>query len=491
MRWRWLVGLGLVWMTACEDGSAPDAWTPTTGGPAATPPVTTPVGSDAQVSTPVPTAQGDGAVPSARADAGTTSPAPAQGSGLPCAVEAALKTKCQTCHGNPLMSGPMPLTSRADLLAVSSAVPGAKIHERVKARIHDAAKPMPPAARPTLTAAELSALDAYLSAGAPEVRETCAQPGPTTEPGKLGEWQPPDSDCEVMLELRGHGGQTEGDTTPFEAPTGGDHYEMFYYRPTWTQKMHVIRIDPIIDNGAVLHHWLLYMEDGNNTGYGTHKSDLGLQSANAQLLSGWAPGNQSIPLGKEVGMQVIQAPNARFAIELHYNTDANPPNRKDRSGARLCLTSKLRPKEAGTHWLGTQAIVNLLPFGGKYDAVGTCTTKAESHIIAYSPHLHKYGRAAKTLIKRADGSSEVLNEGPFDFTDQRIFPVTTPSGEVVVKPGDVLTTTCTYDATNIFTFGPGTNDEMCYNFVVAWPVGSLSNGNAGIVGGKNSCIDGI
>jgi hypothetical protein len=187
-------------------------------------------------------------------------------------------------------------------------------------------------------------------------------------------------------------------------------------------------------------------------------------------------------------MQVIQGPNARFGVEFHYNTSANPPDRKDRSGIRLCLTSKLRPKEAGTHWLGTNVIANLFPVGGTYSVSDVCEPIAESHIIAYSPHMHKYGRAQKSVVTRKDGTKEVINDGPFAFDDQQIFPVKSPTGEIVVRPGDQITTTCDYDGSGLFTFGPGTSDEMCYNFVVAWPVGSLTNGVPGLVGGKNSCI---
>ena len=487
MRWSWLVGLMV--LSACEEATPPEGFSPVydagTVAPASTVRSALPVVGNGTVS------PDTAAVASPSADAGSVPVPSAAGTGLPCAVEAVLKSKCQTCHGKPLLSGPMPLITRADLLATSNTAASTKIAERVKVRLHDEAKPMPPSSRPALTADERTTLEGYLNAGMPEVHEVCvSEPVPSTT-GKLGDWQPPDSDCEVMLEMRAHGAQAPDDATPYEAPTGGDHYELFYFKPTWTQKMHVIRIDPLTDNGAVLHHWLLYMEDGNGSGIGTHKSDSGLQGAESQLLSGWAPGNKSLPLGKEVGMQVIQGPNARFALEIHYNTDANPPNRKDRSGVRLCLTSKLRPKEAATHWLGTQLIANLLPLGGTYNAVGVCSARAESHIIAFSPHLHKFGRAQKTIVTHADGSSETLNDGPFDFNDQQIFPVTNAKGEVVVKPGDTVTTTCSYDGSGIFTFGSGTSDEMCYNFVVAWPVGSLSNGSPGLVGGKNTCIDGI
>jgi hypothetical protein len=205
------------------------------------------------------------------------------------------------------------------------------------------------------------------------------------------------------------------------------------------------------------------MEDGNHSGYGTHKSDLGLQSANAQLLSGWAPGNQSIPLGKEVGMQCDSVrPTRASPSELHYYTDANPPDRKDRSGARLCLTSKLRPKEAGTHsarYPGHRQPAALRREVRRRGHLHDQASEFAHHRVLAAPA--QVCRAAKTLTSTPSAAARCSTKCPFDFTDSAHLPVTTPSGEVVVKPGDVLTTTCTYDATNLFTFGPGPSDEMC------------------------------
>jgi hypothetical protein len=418
--------------------------------------------------------------------------APSAGNGLPCDVDKILKEKCQTCHGEPLMSGPMPLITWADLQKDSTAKPGSKIAARVKARIADSKAPMPPTGRSPLTPAEKQILDAYIDGGAKQTACTTSTPAATGGTGgtggaRLGEWTPPDSDCEFMQELRAHGGQGSNDTTPFEAPNGTDHYEIFYFTPKWNEKVHTIRIDPIIDNGAVLHHWLLYMVENGEHADGTHQSDLGLQSPDSQLLSGWAPGNKSIPLGREIGLQTIKGPNARFGIELHYNTTSNPTNRKDRSGARICATSKLRAHEASVHWLGTQLIASL-GLGGMVEASGTCTVQKESHIIAHSPHMHTMGRYMKTILNR--GSQKIkITDQPFEFMDQQIFPVDDPTGEIIAKPGDVIDTVCTFNGEGIFTFGPNTDQEMCYNFVVAWPAGSLSNGSPGVVGGQNTCID--
>jgi hypothetical protein len=52
----------------------------------------------------------------------------------------------------------------------------------------------------------------------------------------------------------------------------------------------------------------------------------------------------------------------------------------------------------------------------------------------------------------------------------------------LVNPGDTLTTTCTHATP----FGKGTNEEMCFNFVMAYPLGQLVN--AGALLQPNSCL---
>ena len=73
----------------------------------------------------------------------------------------------------------------------------------------------------------------------------------------------------------------------------------------------------------------------------------------------------------------------------------------------------------------------------------------------------------KTVINRQGGGTEVLIDKPFDFNSQVSYP--TPA---VINPGDTLSTTCTFAAPT--PFGQGTNEEMCYNFVLAYPAGQLA-----------------
>lgn len=506
MRSRWLGCLLLITAAAC--GGAEDDPTGVPGGPGGGTAGAAGGTTAGTITNPIMGAPGGGITnpPSlgGTTAGGTTGGVAPAANGLPCDVQKILKDKCQTCHGEPLASGPMPLITWAHLQVASTLKPAEKIAQRVKTRIADTAMPMPPATRPQLTAAEKQTLNAYLMAGAPQSTASCTAGGTTagtaggttagtaggttaggtTAGGTTGGGS---AQCDVVMELRAHGAQTANDTTPFTAPSGGDHYEIFWFTPTWTEKMQVTEITPLIDNGSVLHHWLLYMKDSGTNPSGSHQMDSGLQSSDSALLSGWAPGNKNFKMPDDMGLQVVTGPSGRLGIEIHYNTGANPPMRQDRSGARLCLTKKLRPKEAATHWLGTQAIIGL----GMFDAFGTCSVQKESHIIAHSPHMHKTGRYMKTIITKKAGGTVTLTDKPFSFDDQQIFPVDSPTGEVVVGPGDVIDTTCTYDAPGFMTFGPGTDSEMCYNFVIAWPVGSLSNGSPGLVGGKNTCIDGI
>jgi Copper type II ascorbate-dependent monooxygenase, C-terminal domain/Copper type II ascorbate-dependent monooxygenase, N-terminal domain len=497
MRSRWL-GCLLVLAAACGDsaeepgtGTSPlgpvvDSGAPVVVAPGGTTTGTlTPGGTTAGTLTPGGTTAGT----SSGATGGTATAAPG---GLPCDVQKLLKDKCQTCHSNPPTgAAPMPLVTLADFDATSKVMPTQKISARVTARINDAKNPMPPAGRDALTAAEKTALGAFISGGLKPSTASCSA-SPVGTPGGstavdpngigIGTYVPPDSECDVLMELRAHGAQSPTDTTPYQAPAGGDHYEMFWFKPTWTEKMHVIRIDPIIDNNAVLHHWLLYQKESGGDAPGSHASDIGLQSSDSSLLSGWAPGNKSIPLGTKVGLKTITT-QGLYGIEIHYNTGGNPPNRADRSGARICATKKLREHEAAVHWLGTQAIIG-------DSATGTCTVPMASHIIAHSPHMHKLGKYMKTIVTKKAGGTVTITDKAFDFNDQQIFPVDAPGGEIVVAPGDVITTTCDY--TGFATFGTGTADEMCYNFVVAYPVGSLQSISLLTVGGtETTCIDGL
>ncbi|MET0282918.1 MAG: hypothetical protein ABW352_00550 [Polyangiales bacterium] len=403
--------------------------------------------------------------------------------GMPCEVKTILDSKCGTCHGD-TPSGGAPV-SLSELSAFQGkALNGEAMYKRVLERLADTKAPMPPVSREQLSEAEKKTLGDWLNAKAPASEQTCNDDKSTPDAGALPDTVP-DSECEVIIELRAHQSQTLDDATGYTPPSADDHYECFHFPVPWLNKMQVLKIEPLIGDQRVLHHFLLYQDPKKVAEDGAHEKCLGVHP-DASLLTGWAPGGQPVSLPSDVGLQVAQGPEAQFNLEIHYNNQARYPDIKDNSGVRICATSKLRKNEASSHWLGSELI--LLPPGQQTDVQSWCQPQKEAHIISVSPHMHKLGRHMKTIITRKDGTLETLNDRPFDFNDQQIYPVGGAAREVVVGPGDMLTTTCTFqnEGTNFVRFGESTNMEMCYNFVVAWPAGSLDTGGT-LLEGPNRC----
>ncbi|HEX5655576.1 MAG TPA: hypothetical protein VFX59_00205 [Polyangiales bacterium] len=414
------------------------------------------------------------AAPEAAKDAGTVDDAgpTAKSSGLPCDVEKALVTHCGECHGDKPTSPAMPtLINFAGLSADSAIEKGTPVHERVTARIEDPRSPMPPpsAAPDGLPEADKKLILDWIANGHEESSEVCANDDKNTPPKE----EPPVdlSQCDYQVEFRAHNGNTADDKAGYVPPQVTDHYECFNYAIPWDEKVQGIRFDPLIDDQRVVHHWILYSITEARAD-GSH----GCGGANRTFVNGWAPGGQPAVFEGDIGLQ-MPTKGMTFQLEVHYNNPTNLTDVADRSGVKVCATRTLRKNEAATFWLGSVFIS--LPPGQQTKVTDTCTVpspgKGPVQLLSVSPHMHQLGSHMKTTVKRAkDGSVETLTDRPFDFRDQTAYP----SG-VVIQPGDQLTTTCTYDndSTKTVGFGEGTGDEMCFNFVTAYPVNGLGDGN--------------
>jgi hypothetical protein len=381
--------------------------------------------------------------------------------GLPCDVKRIIQDNCSTtCHGSTRKFGaPMSLVSASDFH-----VPGKETTESVGqlvlARINDTQEPMPPAPNELLSAADRLVLENWIESGAPGA--TCNSTPPqggaggmsgTSGTGGTGgsEPLPPDVTCYQVTARASAAGDK------YSVPTSPDLYQCFNYAPPWgNKKVQVVSARPIIDNEQVIHHWILY-NSGDAVTDGTNGGCVGAHP-NAAFVVGWAPGGEDLVMPPDVGLRTEPG---GFSLEVHYNNEVGA-GQLDASGAEICVTEKLRPKEAAVHWLGSQSL-------NKLTATGTCTpiNQQPVTIISSSPHMHLQGRHMKTVINRKNGGSEILIDKPFDFNTQVSYP--TPA---VVNPGDTLTTTCTFATPT--PFGQGTNEEMCYNFVMAYPAGELA-----------------
>ena len=365
--------------------------------------------------------------------------------------------------------------------------PSRKVYDLADERIHLTGTGRMPQDRP-LAPADLATLDAWLTSGAP-AGSAC---GPTGVDASGVDASTPDAPIasreagpdEQCFELRAHGQQAAGDKTPFSSslPEG---YTCFNFSVPWTKPMQGVEFQSIVDNTAVVHHWLLY-QSAIPTFDGSFASCLGTHPGGT-LVTGWAPGGRDLVLPPDIGLE-LPAPGQSFQLEIHYN---NPSAQmfQDQTGVRICATPTFRTHTASITFAGTEAIQ--IPARAQATATGKCTPKRTGlgptdpiHVLYDWPHGHKLLTRMQTLINRANGTMETLHDAPFTFSNQTNYD--TPA---LLLPGDTLTTTCWYNNTTSgnVTFGPSTTQEMCYAFIYAWPAHALDSGGA-LVGAANTCL---
>lgn len=398
---------------------------------------------------------------------------------LPCDVDAVLAKNCRSCHQSPPKFGaPMPLTSWEAVHKKAVSTPSLEVWQLMKQRVHDAKNPMPAAGM--LGAADLAVLDGWFAAGAPKGSGACGDAG-VVVPKEGPDYLPcPKSQQKTFV---AHGEGADKFAVPADA---GNLYECFYFKSPFATTTQATAFAPIIDDARVVHHWILF-ETGTPQKEGTYgpcKMPL-----DAQFISGWAPGAGNKVLPDDVGLRLPGA-DRWLILQLHYWNVAGHADARDASGVAMCTTETLRPHTAVISTLGS-ANIELPPKSVDVAVTGKCTpTLTEPvHVLSSSPHMHGRGKTFKTKVLRGGDPTKtetIVDVARFDFNAQQSYPA--PGTDYVLQPGDTLETTCVYDnpgGSPVY-FGEKTEDEMCFNFVLAWPESGIVN-----AGGKASrrCID--
>ncbi len=373
--------------------------------------------------------------------------------GLPCDLDAILKTRCQTCHGaEPMYGASVPLVTWDDLQKPG---PGAnaskKVYELLQGRIHDDARPMPPSPQPRLDAKELAVIDDFIASGGRSADVTCTNEAPVDGVKPLS--------CKPDTVLKA--------SKPFTMQPGGevDQYMCFGVDIDLPKKRHVTALAPIVDNKQIVHHILLFQT--NQKVQSEPFACAAFGSASWKLVAGWAPGGENLELPPEAGFPEEKG-TTHWVLQIHYN-NTSAKTGTDQSGYELCTTEDLRPNDAG-----------VLAFG----SIGFTIPPRSSHAIRCdyrlgndfknvklfnaSPHMHTRGVSMSTeRLPGGNGAPElVYDQKAFSFEAQSNYPI-----DKSVNPGDVMRTRCSWKNPSDTTirFGEGTNDEMCFNFVGYYP----------------------
>lgn len=395
---------------------------------------------------------------------------------LPAEVRAIVYARCVACHAElPFYGAPMSLARTENFHAPAVSDPGRPVYALVRERVRGDSQPMPPWPYARLEADELRTLDGWIDAGAPaasvsdgsgtpDAGALTPSPGPTLVSGVDG--------CDLAAEFRAHREPRSDDTTPFVIDGETDRIECFVFRAPWTEPTHALRLEPLIDDPAIVHHVSIAAveEPTEFTVDGKVSPCRPDQDPVTYALAFWLPGVGPSTLPEGVGLRLPHGDDMHYLLQVHYS--ARGGRHQDRSGFRICATTRLRAQEAQIHWLGSEKIA--IPAGAQASVESTCRVRGQDavHVISVMPHMHVLGRHMRIERLGVDGAVELLHDEPFDFDEQRIYPT-----DWVLAPGEALRTTCAYDnATDrSVTYGHFTSDEMCYAFAVAYPPGRLSD----------------
>lgn len=410
-----------------------------------------------------------------------------------CAAKQVITAKCTSCHSNPPNSNaPFSLVTYQDVAPRAA---------RIQARINQAVGQMPPANAPQLSADEKAAINNWVAGGA-QGSDSCGGTGTGTCTGGTPTCQQDPSycvgeqflDCTPTVRLRAH---APGNlNAPYNVRGGTtDAYNCFRFRnPFYGTNMLMTREAPIIGNPAVIHHWLLFGSMGGIDGSVDESGVCVSPELTDTLLAGWAPGGTNAIFPDDVGVKMSNWPF--LTLQMHYNNPSFAAG-GDQSGVAFCTTNQPKPNVAGIVTLGTDLLINI-PGGARNHpgGVSSCSNmfrgfaSGTATIVGSSAHMHKLGSGFTTEHLRGGQRQRYVTNvplGTWKFDGQIHYPhhekSSCSAGRIQVQPGDVLNTTCYYTNPGFLPvgFGTGTTAEMCYDFLMAYPIDQLRRGCGPII----------
>jgi ABC-type multidrug transport system ATPase subunit len=286
-------------------------------------------------------------------------------------------------------------------------------------------------------------------------------------------------------EVNGRQGPTVGG---FNVPATRTTYVDFCYplsvNSNWAREnKYMIAFEGLVDpqgrtsNPNNIHHTVLYAYDGDDC-----------SGTDSIIWVGGVTFFEDLPENVGISFERFKS----FKLQTHYDNPSGTIGLRDDSGVRIYFQNTRPKHEAGTMQLGdgtlelsrssgTAASINsqtpaVIPVGRSYYSF-TCPSTVTSSwpvdsitVFASILHMHQTGDMMYTEIIHGDGtpSKRVNSVQYFDFDHQD----PTLVQPYVIKKGDKMVTRCYYNnpgTQNPLTFGLGSEQEMCIDFIYYYP----------------------
>lgn len=274
------------------------------------------------------------------------------------------------------------------------------------------------------------------------------------------------------------------DYTPKPPQGNSDDYRCFVVEPGLSKDEFLSAFETKPGNAAVVHHMLLFSVPR------TEKSKLdqlsaaepeapgytcfGGPKANNTLLGVWAPGVVPVKFPDGYGIPVKK--DDLLVIQVHYNTlnDAGA----DRTAIDLHFTPGTAKKLAMLPVADNQ--LSIAP--GDANAVEGSAYNLPNlpitlKLFGVVPHMHARGKSISVKVNRQGQERCLIDIPSWDFNWQNVYIYKDP---IEIKGGDSVKLECVFDNSpernqalglnappaQPITWGEGTLDEMCLNYVI-------------------------
>ena len=283
------------------------------------------------------------------------------------------------------------------------------------------------------------------------------------------------------------------------------------------QPVHVVGYSLVANQTAYLHHWVAFVCAADytvsTTNGGPYAQPAGpfapMTPPDCEVLFPWAPGTDGYAMPPTAGFLLQRNTTGSLLMQVHYTNAGSAVGVVDWSSMTLHYTPTLRPNNLRVLWAGgisnlfgpcdasamvtdpmTGATMCQAPAGAPlvFDSQA-CLVTGTAPAFALTSYLHahiagrrvwvdqfSYNASADAVVKVA----ELGRDDAYSFHNQRPLPV---AG--TVRPGDVVATTCVYDATGgPLVGGLASDQEMCIAFITVYPDTVTCNdpvANAGII----------
>lgn len=271
-----------------------------------------------------------------------------------------------------------------------------------------------------------------------------------------------------------------------------DDYRCFLLDADFPDGAFISALETVPGDAATVHHVLYFliskgdvaeaeaaMADSPIPGYRCFGGP-GIDTA-TQTLAGWAPGMPPTRLPEDSALRIPAG--GRIIMQVHYNTLTARPA-PDATLLRLWLRESGDDPRYITTPRPLANIMFELPAGQRSSVWEETFTNFGDEpwvVTGVAPHMHLLGRWIRADVLNASGDERacLVDIPDWDFAWQQFYEFL-PGEELEVAPGEAVRLTCGYDNSESaqpvvngerlqprdVTWGSGTLDEMCLNFLV-------------------------